>query len=84
MSKLESKKEIKVSVKLKAISDGYYKGSVIKAGEIFQYEGGLNRSNGLPLWTEPAEKFDLKAAIEAAKPKSAAVKGEAPAALPSL
>jgi hypothetical protein len=54
-----------VSIKVKAIAPGYYRGRIIEVEEVFQYEGGLNAKGKLPLWVEAMEKL--------AEPKKAKV-----------
>jgi len=46
----------KVSVVVKAISLGYYKGKIIQVGESFKYEG-LLKEGKLPLWVEAPKDF---------------------------
>lgn len=67
---------IPVKVKMKAFTEGYYGGTIVKPGEEFVYEGNLNRAGELPLWAEVVDsKFDLdKVKADYAKKKAAEVK----------
>lgn len=75
-------KIIMVSVLMVATSEGYYKNRIIRVGEQFLYEGGLNRKNELPLWAEPVDAEAAEKAVEAAlkKAKGVASAPEAPKA----
>jgi hypothetical protein len=73
----------KVSVKCLAVEDGYHQGKVIKAGEVFVFNGHLNKGK-LPLWVEAKEKFEIpKAKKEVAKKEEKEVK-EVQKEIPSL
>lgn len=60
---------VKVSVKVRAIDDGYFGSRIIKAGEVFQYTGALNHGR-LPQWVEALEKWEAPAKKEPKAPKA--------------
>lgn len=63
-----------VKVKVRANDMGYYKGRIVNIGQEFIYEGGLNRSGGLPRWVDVIdENFKMP------KAKAPAKKAAAPA-----
>lgn len=74
------KKVEKVSVKVKAIAEGYYQNRIIRVGEEFTYNGGLNAKGTLPLWVESLEKEVKKKADK----KEAKVELMDPSALQSV
>lgn len=62
-------KQQTVSVSVTAISTGYYKGRIIRAGEKFTFEGALNHGR-LPLWVKGPKNFKgAKTTSKASKSK---------------
>ena len=53
--KKKEKKIEKVVINAIATDDGYYKGSIIRTGEKFVYEG-VTKDGKLPLWVAEAKK----------------------------
>lgn len=71
--KKERKVDIKeVIVEAIATDDGYYKGSIIKTGQKFNYEG-IIKDGKYPLWLSPVGEPKFKKEIKKAKPVEADV-----------
>lgn len=79
-------KTVQVSVKMVATSEGYYLGRIIRIGEEFLYEGGLNNRGNLPMWADPLDAdWDKKAKVKAKVKAAPVAKTASPLpALPSL
>lgn len=83
--KKEKVRNPKVSVKAKAIDEGYYKNRIVRINEVFDFEGEFEKNAEgefvLPSWMEPVnfeafEKLSV-AAKKALDPKPAKGKGTA-------
>jgi hypothetical protein len=78
--KLLEKKMVSIKGAI-AISDGYYKGAIIKAGQVFDYDGLTRKDGSLPFWIEAPKgvkivKVEVSAKKEVKKEAKKEVKKE--------